>query len=205
MVGMKVDPGRIRYANLGLEALIMRAFGLQGGDEIVGTPNEFRYPLAYEIIGTFPPDTPQDQIPGMLQKVLTERFKLVVHRETRPTPVYVLSVGKGGVKMKVSQADATSSNNPRRGHLEAKKTSIAVLANRFHNSGWTDRPVMDKTGLTEAYDFVLDWTPDDVAPGELSVPSLFTAVQEQLGLRLEAQVLPREVLVVDHAEKPTEN
>jgi uncharacterized protein (TIGR03435 family) len=119
--------------------------------------------------------------------------------------VYVLVVAKNGPKLKVSQAETESTNNWRRGHFEAKKVTIAWLASVLHNSSWIDRPVVDKTGLTGDYDFVLDWTPDDVKSDELSAPSLFTAVQEQLGLKLEAQTAPREVLVIDHAEKPTEN
>jgi uncharacterized protein (TIGR03435 family) len=141
----------------------------------------------------------------MLQTLLADRFKLVAHRETRPTPVYMLVVAKGGPKLKVSQEETMSTRNPRRGHCEAKKVTIAWLAMAFHNSGWADRPVIDKTGLTDAYDFVLDWTPDDVKSDELSAPSLFTAVQEQLGLKLEAETAPHEVLVIDHVEKPAEN
>jgi uncharacterized protein (TIGR03435 family) len=201
MVGMKIGPGRIHVANLGLNALIIRAFGIEA-DQISGVPNEFRYPLAYEIVATFPPDRGEDQIPPMLQSLLADRFKLVIHRETRATPVYALVVAKNGPKLKVSQAETMSQNNPRRGHVEAKKLTMAVLAARFAGSGWTDRPVLDKTGLTEAYDFILDWTPDDMKSDELSAPSLFTAVQEQLGLRLEPQTVPREFLVIDHVEKP---
>lgn len=204
MVGMKIDPERVRYANLGLEALMIRAFGIQS-DQIVGVPSEFRYPLSYEIIGTFPADTPQDQIPLMLQAVLADRFKLVLHRETRVSPIYALVVAKNGPKLKVSQADTTSSSNPRRGHIEYKKVTMATLATRFHASGWTDRTVIDKTGLTGEYDFILDWTPDDAKSDDLSAPSLFTAVQEQLGLKLEPQTAPREFLVIDHVEKPAEN
>jgi uncharacterized protein (TIGR03435 family) len=203
-VGMRVDAGRVHIANFGLNALIFRAYGVES-DQIVGIPNEFRYPLSYEIDATFPSDTNKDQVPLMLQTLLAERFKLVAHRETRPTPIYALVVAKSGPKLQVSQEETMSTRNPRRGHFEAKKVTIAWLATMFHNSGWTDRPVIDNTGFTGTYDFVLDWTPDDVKSDELSAPSLFTAVQEQLGLKLEAQIAPREVLVIDHVEKPEGN
>jgi uncharacterized protein (TIGR03435 family) len=203
-VGVRVDAGRVHIANFGLGALIFRAYSIQS-DQIVGIPSEFRCPLSYEIDATFPADTDKDQVPLMLQTLLADRFKLVAHRETRPTPIYALVVAKGGPKMKVSQEETMSRRNPRRGHYEAKKITIALLATYFHSSGWTDRPVIDKTGLTDFYDLVLDWTPDDVKSDDLSAPSLFTAVQEQLGLKLEAQTAPREVLVIDHVEKPEGN
>ena len=203
-VGMRVDPGRVHIANMGLEPLMINAFGV-AGDQIAGVPGEFRYPLAYEIDATYPTGTPRDQVMLMLQGLLADRFKLVTHRETRATLVYALVIAKGGPKLKVSSADAMSSKNPRRGHVEYQKVTMAMLAARFRGSGWTDRPVLDKTGLTGEYDLVLDWTPDDVKADDLSAPSLFTAVQEQLGLRLEAQTAPREFLVVDRAEKPGGN
>jgi uncharacterized protein (TIGR03435 family) len=203
-VGMKIDPGRLHIANFGLEAIMIRAYGL-AGDQIIGVPNEFRYPLAYEITATYPADTPGELIPLMLQALLVDRFKLVAHRETRVAPVYALVLGKNGPKLKLSDAETMSTRFPRRGHLEYKKVTMAALAARFRPSGLTDRPVLDKTGLTGEYDLVLDWTPDDVTSDEQSAPSLFTAVQEQLGLRLEAQTAPREFLIVDHAQKPAEN
>lgn len=204
MLGVQIDAGHLRYTNVGLGFLLTRAYGL-AGDQISGIPNEFRYPLAYEILATFPSDRGEDQIPLMLQTLLADRFKLAVHRETRPTPVYTLVVAKNGPKLKVSQAETMSRGNPRRGHFEARKVTMAVLASMLAGSGWTDRPVLDQTGLTDAYDFILDWTPDDMKSDELSAPSLFTAVQEQLGLKLEPQTVPREFLVIDHVEKPADN
>jgi len=203
-VGMKIEPGHLLAANLGLQVLMIRAYGLSG-DQIIGIPSEFRYPLAYEITATYPADTANEQIPLMLQTLLADRFKLVAHRETRAAPIYALVIAKNGSKLKVSDADKMSTNNPRRGHIEYKKVTMATLASHFLASGWTDRPVLDKTGLAGEYDFVLDWTPEDLKSDDHSAPSLFTAVQEQLGLKLEAQTGPREFLIVDHVEKPSEN
>lgn len=203
-VGMKIDPGHIHIANFGLEAIMLRAFHI-AGDQILGIPNEFRYPLAYEIDATYTPNTSEEQVLLMLQTLLAERFKLAVHRETRVAPVYALVVAKNGPKMKLSSAATMSRSNPRRGHIEYQKVTMTLLAATFRASGWTDRPVLDKTGLTGEYDLTLNWTPDDMKSDDQSAPSLFTAVQEQLGLRLEAQTAPREFLIVDHVEKPTGN
>ena len=97
-------------------------------------------------------------------------------------------------------------NARQRGHFEARKVTLELLATDFQGLGFTDRPVLDRTELKGDYDVVLDWAPDDIKSDDLSSrPSLFTAVQEQLGLKLEPAKAPREFLVVDHVEKPSEN
>ncbi len=104
---MKIDPGRLHIANFGLEAIMIRAYGL-AGDQIVGVPGEFRYPLAYEITATFPADTANEQIPLMLQSLLADRFsKLAAHRETRKVaPVYALVVAVRRMDRKLKVSDA---------------------------------------------------------------------------------------------------
>ena len=150
----------------------------------------------------------------MLQALIVDRFKLVSHRETRELPVYALVADKGGPKFKeVHGGRSGTSGSP--GRLEAHATRMPDLANMlFHE---VDRPVLDKTELPGFYEFTLLWTPDrfrGAAPGDGAGkglpdpggPSIFTALREQLGLRLEPQKAPIEVLVVDRAEKtPTEN
>jgi uncharacterized protein (TIGR03435 family) len=204
-VGMKLDPGHLLIANFGLEAILTRAYGITG-DQIVGVPAEFRYPLAYEIRATYPADTPKEQVSVMLQNLLAERFKLVVHREMRVAPVYALVVAKGGPKLTTSNESTMSAKNPRRGHIEYKKVTMEWFASVFRASSWTDRPVLNQTELSGEYDLVLDWTPDDLASNDpAAAPSLFTAIQQQLGLKLEPQTAPREFLIIDHVEKPTAN
>jgi uncharacterized protein (TIGR03435 family) len=204
-LGMQVDAGRVRYTNVSLGFLITRAYGL-AGDQVIGIPNEFGYPLAYEIEAAFSPPSGPEQIPLMLQSLLADRFKLVVHRETREAPVYVLVVAQGGPKLKVSQAETMSLNAGQRGHLEAKKISAERLAVYLQTFGSTGRPVLDRTGLTGLYDLVLDYVPDDMkSENPDSRASLFTALEEQLGLKLEAQTAPREFLTIDRVEKPTGN
>jgi uncharacterized protein (TIGR03435 family) len=110
------------------------------------------------------------------------------------------NLSKSGLQK--SGADGRQSTNSRGGHVTATHVSMAELA--YQISRWTGFPVFDKTGIKGEFDFTLDYAPDDRDTN--SVPSLFTAVQQQLGLKLEATKGPVEVLVIDHAERiPTEN
>jgi uncharacterized protein (TIGR03435 family) len=147
----------------------------------------------------------------MLQTLLADRFKLKVHRETREMQVYALVVGKNGPKLKESSPDA----NPmayfdvagRNYRVTRAKATMDEVVQAIGNS-FLDRPVLDKTGLTGTYNLSLTYTPDiptnrgEPDPNDISI---FTAVQEQLGLKLEPQKAPIEVLVVDSVEKPSEN
>jgi uncharacterized protein (TIGR03435 family) len=146
----------------------------------------------------------------MLQEFLAERFKLKVHRETREGTIYALVVAKDGPKLKPSTSDDPPKMVFGQGHLAVERTVIGAMAPFFAQELGSE--VVDKTGLKGKYDFTLDWASDRglTAPGadtgtpsESSGPSIFTAVQEQLGLKLEAQKGPVEYLVVDHVEKPS--
>jgi uncharacterized protein (TIGR03435 family) len=140
------------------------------------------------------------QLGQMVQSLLADRFKLALHRETRQLPVYALVVAKNGPKIRESTAARPGmAGGP--GQLDAQKISLQVFTQTLGRQ--LDHPVLDQTGLTGRYDFKLNWSPDesDATGG----PSIFTAVQEQLGLKLETQTGPVEVLVIDHAEKPSDN
>ena len=152
----------------------------------------------------------------MAQKLLEDRFQLKFHREQRVMAVYVLEVAKGGPKLKA--ADANSVENSGCEHLGVCNFHKRTLANfaRFMQFVVTDKPVVDKTGVTGEFDFTLKWMPDEsqfngmgfrvpVPDGTAPLPGLFTAIQEQLGLKLEPQKIPAEVLVIDHVERPSEN
>lgn len=166
-----------------------------------------------------------EQRRAMFQTILTERFKLVVHHETRELPMYILTVAKGGPKLKDSGPDDPASTAPRRRGLmmnrgkltgtDAQLSGLVTLLSRQ-----LGRPIVDKTGLTGNYDFTLEWAPDDGGPAPpkpqdgsatstANAPdpgaSVFTALQEQLGLKLESTKGPVDVVVIDHIEKPTEN
>jgi uncharacterized protein (TIGR03435 family) len=142
----------------------------------------------------------QEQLKLMLQTLLADRFKLVLHRETRQLPVYELIVGKGGPKLKESAEGASPSLLTDGKSITASKVTMPMFIRLL--SQLLGRSVLDKTGLAGNYDFKLEWTPDEA---EGDGPSVFTAIQEQLGLKLDSQKGPVETLVIDHAEKPTEN
>lgn len=148
------------------------------------------------------PESPasEDQLKLMLQTLLADRFRLVLHRETKQLPVYELIVAKGGPKLKESAEDASTFLHTDAKSITAAKVAMPMFVKLL--SQQMGRSVLDKTGLSENYDFKLEWTPDE-ANGD--GPSIFTAIQEQLGLKLEPSKGPVEVLVIDHAEKPSEN
>lgn len=148
----------------------------------------------YDIAAKTAAPVGQDQLRLMLQTLLADRFGLVLHRETRPRNVFTLVVGKDGTKLNeaTGQGDGATADV---GHLAFKGASMSALARRL--SQQLHEPVSDMTGLKGLYDFTLDWQQDDNVPGT----SLFTAVQEQLGLKLESKKTQIEVLIIDHAEK----
>lgn len=171
-------------------------------------------PAVYEKMKTLSRDQFHQQFGQMIQQLLADRFKLAVHSETRQLPVYALVVAKNGPKLQPAKdPDAGTSLSSGRGRLTAKGVSSAQLAQKFTRSLSDElgRIVIDKTGLTGRYDLTLKWTPDiGTAPllngeADTSAPSIFTAIQEQLGLKFESTKGPVPVLVVDHAELPSEN
>jgi uncharacterized protein (TIGR03435 family) len=143
-----------------------------------------------------------EQMRPMLQRLLEQRFHLVFHRETKMTSGFELIVAKGGPKLQPSKDNSKPSaqmlsNRIDVGHMDAEHIA-GVLS---HRAG---RPVVDKTGLTGIYDFTLSYAPANETSS--SLPDFFTALQEQLGLKLESQKVPVDFLVIDHVDKiPTEN
>ena len=206
--------GRLNTLNTSLRMLIefaydVKDFQISGGPGWAGS--EF-----YDIAAKADGNATHPQLRLMVQALLKDRFKLRLRHQTRDAPIYELVVAKGGPKMK----EDTSSPQQRiaftePGKLIARRASLAELAGMLNRP--TGRTVVDKTGLPGTYSFELVWTPavggggllgpprQDVAPPDSSGPSLFTALQEQLGLRLQSAKGPVESLVIEAAEKPTEN
>jgi len=150
------------------------------------------------------------QVQALIRKILAERFGLQLHTEQRELPVFALTVAKGGPKMVTNTSDPNgwvnqqnSESNGR--HVESlTNSSMAelVMILQFH----LDRPVVNQTGLKGRYDFKLQWSTDDApttAPD--APPGLFTAIQDQIGLKLERVKAPADVLVIDKLEKPGAN
>lgn len=169
------------------------------------------------------PDTPgmpnTDQLRTMVRKLLTDRFQLTFHKDKRELSAYVLSVGKTGQKMTKSDADANSLPGlffQRLGVLTVRNATMGDFT-ELMQSAVLDRPVVDQTGLAGKWNFILKWTPDESQFGGMGVkvppptdaadapPPLFTAIQEQIGLKLEAGKAQVDVLAIDKVEKPSAN
>jgi uncharacterized protein (TIGR03435 family) len=203
---MNLSPGRLTCSNVNLRKLIVQAYGLK--DFQLSGP-EWLNSEIYDIAATMPPSTSTDQVLLMLQSLLAERFQLKLHRETKEVPMYALVVGKTGLKIKEGEF-GHSSTSAVPGRVTAQKIPMAKLADFL--SGQLGSPVTDMTGMKGFFDFTLEWTPE-ARPDELAATSdnspgasIFTAIQEQLGLKLEARKGPLEMLVIDHVEKvPTGN
>ena len=231
--GSSVRGNRVIMPNGTLRGLLQLAYQRPDGpplltDQIVGGPNWIdsdRYEVQATAAGDERTTIPPDQLALMLQSMLEERFRLDAHLETRELPVYHLVIGKDGSKLKPSE-DQTPTLPPGqrptgdiRGSIGGTISSTsrtmratAVPMSRLVNAliQQLGRLVIDKTNLQGLFDFNLQFSttgPAGNAPpaAEDPNPSLFTAVQEQLGLRLESTKGPVEVLVIESVEKPTEN
>ncbi len=214
---------RFIVQNYTLKALIGAAYNLtprliSGGptwassdhyDVVAGTPSE--------VSPNF------DEQMSMLRNFLADRFKLTFHREQKEFSIYTVAIANGGPKMKKSDGPPSEGRPAlvfrlfpeRRALLPARDATMAEFASVIQR-GPLDRPVVDRTGLSERYDFSLDFAPDEGAffgmmatrpplPDDQAKPDLFTAVQQQLGLKLESTRGPVETFVIDRAERPSEN
>lgn len=150
------------------------------------------------------------QIQEMLQELLKDRFDLKFHRDKRDLSIYAITVAKGGPKItrsaETSYGLPSQTGHGRGGQMERKFTNNSMSDFALGMQAYLDRPVVDETGLPGRYDFTLKWTPDTSPASEPdAAPGIFTAVQEQLGLKLEATKGPADVLVIDHVERPSPN
>ena len=212
-------PDGFRITGLPLESLIFGAYGIIMESQVSGMPGWVELD-EYDIEAKVDADTAerwkklsdkerQQQEGFMMQSLLIDRCKLKAHRETKVLPIYNLVIAKDGLKMKEAPADEGRAETVTGAQITAKATSIGDLASSL--SGTVDRIIVDKTELTAKYDFTLKWTPDDapkLVNGESALdagPSIFTALQEQLGLKLVPAKGPVETLVIDHMEKPSAN
>jgi uncharacterized protein (TIGR03435 family) len=173
----------------------------------------------YDILALTPGEArpTRDEQMSMLRGLLADRFKLAFHREQKEFSIYVLETAKGGPKLKASTASANdppaliSTVYPQRIVLPARNATMGAFASLLQRAV-LDRPVVDKTGLEGRYDFDLEWAPDETQfNGEVAAstdapsPPFFTAIQQELGLRLEATKGLVQALVVDKAERPPAN
>ncbi len=212
---VRPEHGRLTALNMTLRGLVRYAYDVRDV-QIAGGPSWFDSD-GWDIVATAGRDVGDDERKKMLQSLLTERFRMTIRRETKDLPVYALVVAKSGLKMKTN-----SDGSPMRVQMNVSGTGFSRLIGQnvpltrivMVLAGPTGRIVLDRTGIEGNFDFQLEWVPDAAhmpmingarPEGGTEGPSIFTATQEQLGLRLEATKGPVEILVIERAEKATEN
>ena len=217
--GFMVRGRRFSTVNTSLSDLIMFAYGLHARQITAGPAwlEKDKYDLTAQPDGEGQPNDKQWKT--MVQKLLADRFKLTFHRDKKELSVYAIVVGKTGPKLTKSEGDPNGLPSlffRGVGVLPGRNATMADFAGVMQ-SAVLDRPVVDQTELPGRYDFTLTWTPDESQFGGLGVkvppptddaaapPDLFTAIQLQLGLKLESTRAPVEILVIDRVEKPSEN
>ena len=195
------DTGTLTYQNVNLKQVLGRAFDVQQyqitGPEILESER-------FDVTASFAPHSTSEQLGTMLQKLLADRFGLKFRRESKELPAFALTVAKGGPKFKTAAADGGVSTNSSGGRwrMTAKITMRRLAELLTEPAG---RPVLDQTGLSGSFDLTLDWSANETGPEKDAPPSLFTALQEQLGLKLDSVRAPVESIVVDSAERsPTD-
>lgn len=205
---MQLAPGRVTMTNVSLKKLLYEAYQVK--DYQISGPDWLGSEI-YDITATIPNGATRDDVLVMTQNLIAERFKVTLHREPKEMAVYALVVDKGGHKMKQVEF-GRSSTSTSKGSIEGVAVPMRNVAEAL--SRQMSRPVLDMTGLKGFYSFTMTFAPDEapavpadgVVPESAVGPSIAKALQDQLGLRMEARRAPVDMLIVDHAEKvPVEN
>jgi uncharacterized protein (TIGR03435 family) len=218
--GFIVRGDQFHIINQPLSAILSFAYDVQV-KQLIGLPpwaDTDKYDIDGKPDGEGAPSGKQWKV--MIQKTVAERFKLTFHREKKELPVYVLSVAKTGPKLTKSEGDPNGLPGlffrGKLGDLGVRNASMTDFTGLMQEAV-LDRPVLDQTGISGRYDFTLVWTPDDSQFAGMGAkippptdnanapPNLYTAIQEQIGLKLDATKAPADVMVIDHLEKPSEN
>lgn len=204
--------------NISVGGLIVCAYGLHE-KQIVNGPSSL-FAAHFDIDGLPDiegrPNLTQSRL--MFQKLLLTRFKLAFHNESRSLPAYAIQIAKGGPKLAVTTrkpSDSTNFSYNCQVVLTVRNASVAVVAKGMQDV-FMDRPVVDRPGLMNRYDFDLKWAPDDsqsYCPSDLArsrddpnaPPGIYAAIREQLGLKFIRTNVPIQVMVIDHVETPSEN
>jgi uncharacterized protein (TIGR03435 family) len=181
-------------------------------DKVQGGPSWLELDR-FDVAGKAPADTPQETVRLMLQALLADRFKLVVHKDTRPLPAFVLTAGRGTPKMKESDGsgagECRSQPQPGYSKFACRNMTMEAFAQTLRGlaGDYLTVPVVDSTGLKDYWDFDLKWVArSQILPDGVDRATIFDAIDKQLGLTLELQKAPAAVLVVDHVnQKPTAN
>ena len=207
-----VSNGRLTVTNASVRVLIAEAWSVAVAD-VVGPPwlDDVRLDI---VAKASPPTTPDAELRVMLQNLLKDRMKLVEHTENREEPVWALTIWKGKPKLtpstmpeKPEDSRCSFQNDGSQAHLACQHTTMARFIRELQefDNRYIDKPLVDQTGLTGAWDFQAEWTPLPKLESEGAL-TLFAALQSQLGLQLESKKLSVPVVKVDSMEKvPTEN
>lgn len=223
MPTLDVRPGaELRISNRRLDEIIMVAYGIGGNQlsgpqwltELTTDPTQV---TRFEIIAKVPETATKEQVPLMLQNLLEDRFKLKVHRESRPTQIYSLEVSRNGDKLTPSVSDgrrppgcarSIGAGETYSAAADCYSISMAQLAQQLAALApayFREGPVVDHTGLTGSYDLRLEWRRVDELQNGAQGDTIFDAVKK-LGLELQKKRENAEMLIVDHCERmPTEN
>jgi len=211
---IQVGPGTVTMRNVTLKGAVRWAYHVFNFQ--VSGPDWIGYER-YDIVARSAGPAPEDQLRRMAQALLSDRFRLTLHRTSREMTAYILTVGKNGPKFKESTTEGEFSVQPdqRRMMLTVQRIGSAQFVEML--SGILNAPVLDQTGLTGKYDITIDGAkymdqlsrhneagpaPDPMGPLAL----IMTAIQDELGLKIDSRKAPIDLLIVDHAEKvPTEN
>ena len=221
--GVAFSPGSLTMRSATLRTIILTAYDVK--DHQISGPSSLdseRYDIVARAAG---PATDREMRP-MLQALLQDRFKLQSHRETREMPVFILTAGKGGVRLRPSTTECIRFDpnvpvRPRAADEKPVPFCNNIISGRGAIMRWTaqnidvfqlvgalsssvGRQVIDKTGFTGHFDLNLEYSPDP-APADAPAPPLITVLEQDLGLKLDSGKGPVEVLVIDHIERPSEN
>jgi uncharacterized protein (TIGR03435 family) len=216
------DPrqSRLRTVNASLKDLLQFAYGTPKSQIVGGPPwldsimfdiDAKSDPAADAQLAAMPSDEARHRKQLMMQSLLRDRFQLTAHTETRQLPIFALVVAKKGPTFKPSGTNGTTISTGRSQlHVQGSDHTLDLLTRAL--SEQLGRVVLNQTGIDGRYDLTLRWTPDDQPsptmngqPDPSPPPDIFTAIQEQLGLKLQPSKGPVPVLIIDHVEMPSEN
>jgi uncharacterized protein (TIGR03435 family) len=215
--GVDLTPDGARAIGISVKNLIRSAYN-ENHDQLWSGEPAWTASEHYDLMAKFDAselkDVTDDQRREMLQALLADRFKLVVHRETKALPHYALVVAKGGPRMQETKSDAIKLDDEKRLYCRAglsvfRQCTMAEFA-RIVSSFGLNAVVEDKTGLTARYDFnLMNWVPMSASASAAAAadpaPTIFDAVRDQMGLQLQPVNSPLNIIVVDHVERPSEN
>jgi uncharacterized protein (TIGR03435 family) len=210
--------GRLSMRNVPMKVMIIMAYRVRP-DAVTGGPSWLESDR-FDVVAKALQTTSPDELRLMLRTLLAERFKLAIHTDQKIMPAYALVLGKTGPKLQTSDAGLLTDRRcgPGEGeagqkHVACQHMTMAVLADTLQEIAPRDvaMPVVDQTGLPGSYNFKLDWAPAvraaaGASPEAPAGPTLFDALETQIGLKLESKKLPLSVIVIDRVERvPTEN